>query len=224
MNKANSLLKTHIDNKKFHHGYLLTGDFEISRKMAFEASEVILGTGAVNKLDFFYKKFNSLSIDDSREIKRLAARRPFVGSNKVFVVEISSFSIESSNALLKILEEPYEGTHFFILVPFLEDVFPTVRSRLTVVRNPLVNDISEEKEKFYSGFLASLPSRRLEVIKRITQDREKTIEFINELEVVFYKKNKNHEILEEMQKCKDFLYQKGSSPKIILEHIALTLP
>jgi DNA polymerase III delta prime subunit len=234
----NNLLKIHIESKSFHHGYLLAGDPAISRGMAFEAAKKILNSTTVveGNPDFFYQKFDLFGIDNSHELRRMASQRPFTGDNKVFVIEITSFSIESANALLKLFEEPYGGTYFFVIVPSLEDVIPTLRSRLTVIKNlpenkfyPVRNVISNG---IYEKFLKDLPNKRLESIKNILKDRKEAINFLNELEVVLLgilgspasKWKQDFQVLEQIQKCRDFLFQKGSSAKMILEHIALTLP
>lgn len=222
----NSVLRAHIEKGKFHHGYLLVGDFEVSREMAFEAARAILGLEQLETHpDFFYQIFKLFGIKDSHDLRQRASLKPFLGNSKVFVIEISSFSIESSNALLKTFEEPHKGTHFFIIAPSLEEIIPTLRSRLTIISNPQRDfGLDKEKEDFYRKFLAGLPNRRIEMVKNLSDDKQKAIDFINELEIIIYKKNKTPSVLEEIQKCRDFLYQKGGSVKMVLEHLALVLP
>jgi hypothetical protein len=235
-------MKINIESGNFHHGYLLAGDFEVSRKMAFETAKAILSPEGRLEThpDFFHQQFELFSVKDSQELRRKASMRPFFGDSKVFVVEILSFSIESANALLKTFEEPYEGTHFFVIVSSLEDVIPTLRSRLTVINGRMKREIiDEEKKKFYEKFLRDLPAKRLDMIQNIikNKDKEKAIEFVNELEIVLEKLvslrtgNKGNptetrffEPLGQIQKCRDFLYQRGGSTKMVLEHLALTLP
>jgi len=254
-----SILKYHIEKRNFHHGYLLVGDLETSRKMALEAAQVILiptpGVGETDPRgrlrahpDFFYQKFELFDIEESRILKGKASKRPFLGDKKVFVIELFSFSLESANALLKTLEEPYPGTHFFVIVPSLENVIPTLISRLTIINNSKIKkELSEEKIKFYKKFLADLPHKRLETIKNFSKDplrsearRQEAIEFLNELELVIVSQKKllslktgtkgnlteNHFFLalSQIQKCRSFLFSQGSSPKMVLEHIALALP
>lgn len=213
-------MRAHIEKGKFHHGYLLVGDLEVSREMAFEAARVILKS----KLDFFHQIFDLFSIKDSHDLRQRASLKPFLGDSKVFVIEISSFSIESSNALLKTFEEPYEGTYFFIITSSLEEIIPTLRSRLTIISSPRKDfGLDKEKEDFYKKFLAGLPNRRMEMVKKNFEDKQKTIEFLNEMEVVVHKLG-FFLILKKIQECKNFLYQKGGSGKMVLEHLALTLP
>ncbi len=239
-----SILKHHIEKGNFHHGYLLVGDFEASRKMAMEAAQAILNPeGKIEAHpDFSYQKFELFGIDESRALKEKASKRPFISDKKVFIIELFSFSLESANALLKTLEEPYPGTHFFVIVLSLENIIPTLVSRLTIIDNSKIKkELSEEKIKFYKKFLADLPHKRLETVKNFSKDRQEAIEFLNELEIVIVRglgkltslktgtkgnltEAKFSEPLEEIQKCRSFLFSQGSSPKMVLEHIALSLP
>jgi DNA polymerase III delta prime subunit len=234
-----SVLETHIESGKFNHGYLLVGDFETSRKMARTAATVILksdinGIDIVSRLeshpDFFYEKYDLFGVEEGRDLIKKAGQRPFVGENKVFIVELFSFSIESANALLKTMEEPCEGTYFFILVPSLENVLPTLISRLTIIDNSgIKKELDDKKLKFYTKFLADKPNKRLEAIKDI-KERQEAIEFLNEIELLLGSPTSkcawksNFQVLEEIQKCKSFLFSQGASAKMVLEHIALVLP
>ena len=221
-----SILKYHIEKGDFHHGYLLVGDFEISRNMALEATRAILKPeGKIEAHpDFSHQKFELFGIEESRILTEKASKRPFVGDKKVFIIELFSFSLESANALLKTLEEPYPGTHFFVIVPSLENVIPTLVSRLTVIDNSKIKkELDEEKIKFYNRFLSDLPHKRLETVKEFSDNRQSAIEFLNELEIILAKK-KILDALEQIQRCRNFLFSQGSSPKMVLEHIALALP
>lgn len=220
------LQRDNMDSKDFSHGYLLTGNQDISRKKAYEMAETLLSPQGCLEThpDFSYQTFDLFSIKNSQELRDRASKRPFSGDKKVFIIELNSFSIESANALLKIFEEPYEGTYFFVIISSADEVLPTLRSRLTVINSGMDQNIfNEDKIKFYKKFLKDLPNKRLDSIKNIVKDREEAINFLNELEI-FLAKEPEIKILEEIQKCRDFLYQKGSSPKMILEHLALSLP
>ncbi|MDP2830563.1 MAG: hypothetical protein Q8O21_00680, partial [bacterium] len=184
-----SILKTHIETGNFNHGYLLAGDFGVSRKAALEAARVILtstsgvaGCRLETNPDFSHQAFELFGIQDSRELRQRASATSFGGAGKVFIIEIFLFSAESANALLKLFEEPSKGTHFFIIVPSLDDVIPTLRSRLVVVDNQDSERLAlgtEEARKF----LEDLPGKRMESIKKILKDKQAAIIFLDELEI-----------------------------------------
>lgn len=223
------LLESHIKSGNFRHGYLLAGNPAVSKDLAFKAANILLGIKEKPEThpDFFFKKYESFGIGDSREMISKASVRPFF-KNKVFILEISYFSTESANALLKTLEEPSEGNYFFIITSSREDIIPTLRSRLSIVNIPSDIGMSEERKKFCENFLKDLPQNRLKTIKKLLkkgEEKEKAIEFLNELEFVLHESRTfTLSVLEQISQCRDFLYQKGGSPKMVLEHIALILP
>lgn len=63
-----------------------------------------------------------------------AARSPFEGSRKVFVIEEADrMNSAAQNALLKTLEEPHEDTVFVLISERAEDILETIASRCRVV-------------------------------------------------------------------------------------------
>ncbi|MEK9161353.1 MAG: hypothetical protein AAB822_01195, partial [Patescibacteria group bacterium] len=135
------ILKAHIEKREFHHAYLLCGGAEMCKKQAFEVADAILNTNTISRQpldigvnpDFSYNKFGLFGIDDSHNLANRANKKSFSDEGKVFVMEIFSFNMESSNALLKLLEDPTEKTYFFIIVSSADVVIPTLRSRFAVI-------------------------------------------------------------------------------------------
>ncbi len=227
------ILKNHIKSGEFSHGYLLVGNVEISRESAFEASRILLAKERLDTHpDFFNQQYDSFGIDDSRELIYKASQRPFLGENKVFVIETFSFTVESANALLKLLEEPFAGTHFFIIVPVKDIVIPTLRSRLVIVenKNQEMESGKGKAKKTAEEFLAGMPTQRMGMVEKISKDKQKAVEFLNFLEVVLAENlERKKEMssaggLEEIQKSKNLLASRYGSQKMILERLALILP
>lgn len=254
------ILKAHIDKKEFHHAYLLCGEIETCKKMAEETAKTILSEDNLESSpDFSHRRFGLFGINDSHNLTNWASTKSFSGQGKVFVMEVFSFNMESSNALLKTLEEPNDKTHFFIIVSSAENVMPTLRSRLTVIDLRLGSSASKSglEAELPSEFLRSLPSKRLEMVKKMlvksdeenellsesSINKQKAAQFLNTLEFLLEKelRQKNLDIecplghsmskfkskytaLEELSRSQQFISDKGASPKIILEHLALALP
>ena len=241
------ILKAHIEKREFHHAYLLCGEAEACQKMAEETAKAILSEKNLESHpDFSRRRFGLFGISDSHNLTSWAATKSFSGQGKVFVLEIFSFNMESSNALLKTLEEPGEKIHFFIIVSSVENVMPTLRSRLTVI--DISSDKEElEKELLETGqkFLAALPNKRLAMVKKMlvknenenellsesSANKQKAVNFLNTLEFLLEKelrppdKNKKAATaLEELSRSQQFIFDRGASPKIILEHLVLALP
>ncbi|MGH2748558.1 MAG: DNA polymerase III subunit delta' [Actinomycetota bacterium] len=64
-----------------------------------------------------------------------AARSPFEGARKVFIIEEADrMNPSAQNALLKTLEEPHEDTVFILVSDHEEELLETIRSRCRTVR------------------------------------------------------------------------------------------
>jgi DNA polymerase-3 subunit delta' len=71
-----------------------------------------------------------ISIDDIRELQRLASLPPYEGKCKVFIIDEAEYlSTEAANSLLKILEEPPPRVVWLLLAAEEQRLLPTVLSR-----------------------------------------------------------------------------------------------
>ena len=78
------------------------------------------------------------TIDQAREVVRLASGRPFEGARRVFILQADTLHPPSANALLKTLESPEAGAVFVLISGSMERVLPTIVSRARPVRfNPV---------------------------------------------------------------------------------------
>jgi DNA polymerase-3 subunit delta' len=69
-----------------------------------------------------------------RELEREANFRPFEGAARVFIIEDADYMNESSsNALLKVLEEPPATSHLILTTTNSTALLPTIRSRCQVI-------------------------------------------------------------------------------------------
>src|SRR5438874_5144213 len=74
-----------------------------------------------------------ITVDQAREIVRLAMRSPNEGSRKVLVLTDFHLVREAAPTLLKIIEEPPESTVFVILAEHLPPELETIASRCVQV-------------------------------------------------------------------------------------------
>jgi len=102
----------------------------------------------------------------ARLISRRAIMRPVEGRIKVFVIGYSDrlvpqeASPEAANALLKLLEEPPEGTYFVLCAADVESVLPTIRSRAVGMRLGRLAD--GEVRSFLQAHKPELAGKELE--------------------------------------------------------------
>lgn len=77
----------------------------------------------------------SIKIDQIRTLKKKLSYKPVVAQTRfVFMIRANVMTTESSNALLKILEEPPTNTIFILMVENQKDVLQTISSRCQQIR------------------------------------------------------------------------------------------
>ncbi len=163
-------LLTEIRRGLVSHAYVVEGIRGVGKKtFALEMANAILCTGdnapcgrcgACVKcasgmhpdLHLYSCEGTSFKIDKVREIKRLVNMRANDGKRAVFILDgAHNMTVAAQNALLKVFEEPPEGTVFFLLTEKKEALLPTVRSRGRALRLSAVSDaeiLVFLKEKF----------------------------------------------------------------------------
>jgi hypothetical protein len=121
------------------------------------------------------------------------------------------------------MEEPPEGTHFFVITQTAESIMPTLRSRFAMTEILEENRPEIRNKDLINDFIESSPKRRMDLVKTFFEkDKVEVVEFLNELEIVL-ESRKNLKALEEIERVKKFLFNPTGSQKMILEHLALTL-
>jgi hypothetical protein len=232
---------TNIFNKLFpevlYHSYVIEGDplndgenildLLVSRKETEK-----------NSNDLYFKKYEALNIEDSRDIKSWHSQSGIGKSKKICIICAKFINHEAEQALLKIIEEPGENTHFFIIVSDSSILLPTILSRVHLIKIKNESNIDIKKEVI--DFIKSSKKERIDKVAIFIKENKDednsgalryfATSFVNELEVIFYKEfkkdinNKDTQfILEELQKVRGYLSTKGAGVKMILEHLALVI-
>jgi DNA polymerase III delta prime subunit len=179
--------------------------------------------------DAWVGTFATFAIDDAREIKEMASKKKIGEGKRVFIISAESLTREASNALLKTLEEPSEGTHFFIIVPSAKRILPTILSRVRVVKH---DSLARSSITSAEAFLKLSPAERVKKIKDIFVDLEKEVitradvnALIESVLHHIYEKNqgKNEQkSLEKQALAVSYARDQSASLKMILEYLALT--
>jgi len=86
----------------------------------------------------------SIKIDQVRAVKDFAFKKPALSKRKVILMDdVHLMTRESANALLKVLEEPPEDTHFILVSQGKESLLPTIISRTYQVEfSPLGREVA----------------------------------------------------------------------------------
>lgn len=232
-------IKNHLNIKSLHHAYLVEGEKEPVLKELLDFLNSSNFSTTANP-DFYQVSVDSFKMDDARYLKSLTDNKSFSGSKKIFIVSANSFLLEAQNAMLKIFEEPIEDTHFFIIVPSIDGLLPTFVSRFYLIKNSAILDLAVVEEFLKMPLVKKLDFIK-ELVKKEDEDdegneipnspRTKAIEFLNKLEKILHTKlvkvesrEADVKLFEHIFKTREFLRQPGSTPKMLLESVALMLP
>ncbi|MCJ8342577.1 MAG: ATPase [Cetobacterium sp.] len=98
---------------------------------------------------------NGVKIDQVRKMIYEASTTSYEGGKKVFIIkDIDKMKKEASNGLLKIIEEPKDGT-FFIMLSNSLNLLGTIKSRSIILpinkQKPEDLNVNEEEYKFFLG-------------------------------------------------------------------------
>ena len=89
-----------------------------------------------------YARKRNIAVDQIRAIQRRLTTRPTLGERRAIIIDpAEAMEASAANALLKSLEEPPEGTFFFLLSDHAAKLLPTIRSRCRILR---FGDLSDE--------------------------------------------------------------------------------
>lgn len=227
--------------KSFHHAYVIEGerDESLSRLFSFLEKEMVFERHG--NPDFWHASFETFGIEEGRQIKEMQEKKSFTpNGRKVFVISLNFITREAQNSLLKVFEEPTEGTHFFLIVPSAEIFLPTVRSRVATLSFDDFEKagVARSTKSIRSStgiaekFISSTPAARLSLLADILEEKDKVraIDFLNNLEKELYGvwgtdlDAQKSAIFKQIIKCRDYLGDRAPSVKMILEHIALVTP
>ncbi len=206
-----------IDFNHLHHAYLLIGSREASERALLSLFEEH-GEKLSGSPDYFVFKETLFGVDDARALAERAITKAFVGK-KVFFIAPEKITLEAQNAMLKTLEEPMANTHFFLVARDEHVIIPTLRSRLGLVR--LESETGDLKE--VQKFLKLSVKDRLTFVKKFVDKEENLSAFLDELLLELRGKDGSVEALAQVYKMRLVSDDRGASPRLILEHLALVL-
>ncbi len=227
-NHTQETLDAVFSSGELHHAYLLEGGPTLVASLRQHIEDTYSIT-TKNNPDFHHLHVDTFTIDDARRLAEAQATRA-LGSTlkKFFIIEAASVTIEAQNALLKILEEPTAGTHFFFILPSRWLMLPTVLSRLQVVGTGIAGSTTASSPISAKVFLAAAPAERLTMIKTILDEKDTgaAMAFVDSLIEHIHRGDapQKHTLLTELLSVRQYLGDRAASLKLILEHLALSIP
>ncbi len=166
----------------------------------------------------------SISIERIREIRRASSYRSLEGKGRVVIfVDAERMTLEASNALLKVLEEPPPKTYLFLISSKANLLLPTITSRCQLVKfDPLTveeiegalierNGVEVNQARLSARVAAGSYRRALELIdERLEELREQALDFFrksiqNEFTQIVFMEEFLHSMQRDSKKIKDVL-------------------
>ncbi len=126
--------------------------------------------------DFFYiePQNNMIKIDTVREIASFIRSRPMISRKKVILIkDADRMNVESQNAFLKILEEPYFYVNYILTTSRIDTILDTIISRVQKIYLKRVS--RDEFFGFYKDFPENLLSYFYEKGKIPSEDENEKI-------------------------------------------------
>ncbi len=239
MNIVNELLPEDL-----YHTYIVTGSIDSAPILLREYLEE-KGHITTSSPDLLLQSYDSFTIADSKEIKEWASMKSVGSGKRVCIISAKFINREAEQSLLKVLEEPGDGTHFFIIVPPSVVLLDTTLSRAHVIDLDSAEESGSGDEQAQK-FVQLSPKDRIEYVAAMIKSHEDdetsggirhdATNLINGVEQSLHKKlqslilskdtnsQKNITfIFGELAKAREFLNTPGASVKMILEHIALMI-
>ena len=213
------------------HAYILEGEKDLIIPELCLSLEKKFGVTARGNPDFVVCEYESFGIDEARAVKEIQSRKNIGLGKQIFVLAFSFISHEAQNSLLKVLEEPRAETFFFMIVAHAGIFLPTVLSRTR--RVSFASEVQKEDIPI-EAFLSSRSAPRMKMLASTIEDKDKSkaILLTEGLLCAFHKRVEKDTsmstydaaILADIEKCRGYLYDRGASVKMILEHLVLTFP
>lgn len=176
-----------------------------------------------------YFNHTVLDIETAREIISWA-QSPYQGE-RVALVSFHSAGLPAQNAMLKILEEPRDGTRFILVTTHKKNLIDTILSRVLHIFH---KEEETPGRKHAEDFVAAAPYARMklpfiiELLARIDEegrkDREAVKGFILSLASCAQEKKVEQRYVAEMLECASYASDPSASGKALLEYLSLLLP
>ena len=224
-----------IKLENLHHAYLIEGDTTVVAPLLTTHLESI-GIPMSGNPNVRLLSYESLLVDDARDIHAKQIERSEDGGKKVFIISSQFINHQAQNALLKTFEEPTEGTHFFVIMPSIQSLYETLISRFQIIKQEGLEQSSDEAKKFLSQSVVERLEYIVSFIKTHEDDensggvRAHATTLVSGIEKILYRSTNDEQkkslllVWQDLERARGYLGTSGASVKMILEQLALVLP
>lgn len=224
-----------------HHAYLYAGDRTQGIRSARAYARTALGLEGSDNPDVAVFEYGLFSVDDARRVGAFASQAPVRGAAKLVAIAAGRLFHEAQNALLKLFEEPVEGTTLVLIVPAEGILLPTLRSRL--IRLPAQDIAASQEEGPADAFLSAGSAERTKIVATLLarsksdtdaekqQARLDAVAILDGVTEAAYVARKEADapqeldlLLGELARFAPLMHERSAPLKPILEHLLIVLP
>lgn len=182
-------------------------------------SEYVFASTDVELQRFDYEQ---IGIDEVRSLITEAHRKPSEKSIKQIVVTANKITSEAQQASLKILEEPPSSVRIKLVLPIGTQFLPTVLSRVR-----LETESAKNTSSVFEDWQMLSPAERIKVVEE--KVKAKDVKWQQSLKNGLQTHlSSTHGysavVLSQLDLIVNELLTRGASNKMLLEHLALSLP
>lgn len=166
--------------------------------------------------DIVFRTYGSLGIDEVRELAFLSLQKPVHAEVLRIIVRADGVTTEAQHALLKQTEEPSFATRYLFILPSRVPILQTLRSRCAVV------SLSESNAAV--GDTADTIAQDLKNITKMAKDKNNVameVRLRAAEELLHTTLKHSAPAAHALMLARSFIETRGSSPKMLLEHLAL---
>lgn len=225
----------HIDPERLSHAYVIESSHETGLAFVRELMATIQLATRANP-DYHEYVHDVFRLEHAHALRHEQSMHGADGGKKIFVITFNTITRETENALLKTLEEPTRGTHFFFVVRSAAILLPTVRSRMQTITLERVEAEDADDALSARKFLASDKGVRMKMLEPITkakaddksEAKEEARAFLRALEYELYaaltRGEKVADALADVVFAQKELSGRAPGLKLLLDTIALLTP
>lgn len=212
-----------------HHAILVEGEPASSLEL-IKSGFTDIGLLVEGNPDIFFLSYQKFGIEDARDIIEMSIGAPIQNEKKIIVFSFDSITADAQNAFLKIFEDPSPQLKFVLNTYTADGLLPTLRSRLLIYKNEKRVEVASVE-----GFMKMSIGGKLKEIERMVKEykdeggKQKIkqfllgIHYLLEQRIQKGEKGNNLVALKATAKALDYLEDKSSSVKILLESVVLSL-
>lgn len=227
-----------------HHAFFYAGNAAqgIAAARTYAQQELSL-TGDGNP-DLALFEYGLFSVEDARRIGMFAAQGSLKGGKKAIILSVGRMFHEAQNALLKLFEEPEEGTTLVLVVPAEGMLLPTLRSRLLPLpenERPAKSLIPEVAATFLKADKGEREKLVTKLVARTKADKDEekqaarieAIELLSGITHAAYAARRDATgarageldlLLRDLDRFAPILHERSVPYKLIFEHLLIVMP